>query len=121
MMPACVNLPRENTQRQYDYANGGLTRRFVATPQVVINGHIDIVGNNRAELTRGANGARLPANAPAVTLSGAALSIAAAPNPLGGVDVWLVRYDPRSVQGSIQAGANGGRTLTSAGSPASSP
>jgi hypothetical protein len=33
---------RENTQRQYDFTNGGLKRRFVATPQVVINGQIDI-------------------------------------------------------------------------------
>ena len=102
---------RENTQRQYDYTNGGLKRRFVATPQVVINGQIDIVGNNRAELTRAVNGARLPASAPALTVSGSSLSIAAAAAPSGGADVWLVRYDPRTVQVPIQAGENGGRTL----------
>lgn len=102
---------RENTQRQYDYTNGGLKRRFVATPQVVINGHIDIVGNNRAELTRAVNGAKLPAAAPALNLSGATLSIATAAAPSGGADVWLVRYDPRTVEVPIQAGENGGRTL----------
>jgi len=102
---------RENTQRQYDYTNGGLKRQFVATPQVVINGHIDIVGNKRAELTRAVDGAKLPANAPALTLSGARLTVAAASAPAGGADVWLVRYDPRTVQVPIQAGENGGRTL----------
>ena len=102
---------RENTQRQYDYTNGGLKRQFVATPQVVINGHIDIVGNKHAELTRAVDGAKLPANAPALTLSGNQLTIASAPAPSGGADVWLVRYDPRTVQVPIQAGENGGRTL----------
>ncbi len=102
---------RENTQRQYDYTNGGLKRQFVATPQVVINGHIDIVGNKRAELTRAVDGAKLPANAPALTLSGNKLTIASAPAPSGGADVWLVRYDPRTVEVPIQAGENGGRTL----------
>lgn len=102
---------RENTQRQYDYTNGGLHRQFVATPQVVINGHIDIVGTNKNELTRAVAGARLPATAPVLTLAGTKLSIAAAPAPSGGADVWLVRYDPRTVQVPIQAGENGGRTL----------
>lgn len=102
---------RENTQRQYDYTNGGLNREFVATPQVVINGRIDIVGNKRAELTQAIARARLPANAPALTLSGGKLSIAAATAPSGEADVWLVRYDPRTVQVPIKAGENGGRTL----------
>lgn len=102
---------RENTQRQYDYTNGGLKRRFVATPQVVINGHIDIIGNKRAELTQAIAGAKLPADAPALTLAGARLNIAAATAPAGGADVWLVRYDPRTVQVPIKAGENGGRTL----------
>jgi hypothetical protein len=102
---------KENTQRQYDYTNGGLNRRFVATPQVVINGRIDIVGNKRAELTQAIAGAKLPADAPALTLSGAKLTVAAATAPSGGADVWLVRYDPRTVQVPIQAGENGGRTL----------
>jgi hypothetical protein len=101
---------KENTQRQYDYANGGLNRRNVATPQVVINGRIDIVGNRRDELTRAIAGARLPADAPAFTLAASRLEIAAAAFS-GGADVWLVRYDPRTVQVPIGAGENGGRTL----------
>lgn len=102
---------RENTQRQYAYANGGLKRRNVATPQVVINGYVDIVGNNRSELVRAISGVKLVSGAPALTLSGANLSISAAAAPVGGADVWLVRYDPRIVQVPIRAGENGGRTL----------
>lgn len=102
---------KENTQRQYDYANGGLNRRNVATPQVVINGHIDIVGNRRDELVRAVNAAKLADTAPAITLSGRTLAIAAAASPAKTADVWLVRYDPRTVQVPIQAGENGGRTL----------
>ncbi len=100
---------KENTQRQYDYANGGLHRRNVATPQVVINGHVDIVGNRRDELIRAVDGARLSASAPAISLSGNTLTVAAA--SFTSADVWLVRYDPRTVQVPIQAGENGGRTL----------
>lgn len=102
---------RENTQRQYDYANGGLKRRNVATPQVVINGHVDIIGNNRDELNRAISGARLSSTGPALTLAGSKLAISAAPAPVGGADVWLVRYDPRTVQIPINAGENRGRTL----------
>lgn len=102
---------KENTQRQYDYANGGLKRRNVATPQVVINGHVDIVGNRRDELNRAISGAKLPASGPNLTLSGSTLSVATATAPGSGADVWLVRYDPRTVQVPIRAGENGGRTL----------
>jgi hypothetical protein len=101
----------ENTQRQWDYANGGLRRRNVATPQVVINGHVDIVGNRRAELDQAISGTKLPATAPALTVSGSSLTVAEATAPAGGADVWLVRFDPRTVQVPIKAGENGGRTL----------
>lgn len=102
---------KENTQRQYDYANGGLHRPNVATPQVVINGKIDIVGTRREELDRAISGARLPAGAPIIALTEARLSIGAAIAPSSAADVWLVRYDPRAVQVPIGAGENGGRTL----------
>ncbi len=101
----------ENTQRQYDYANGGLKRRNVATPQVVINGYVDIVGNNRSELVRAISGAKLPSSGPALAISGTNLSVSAATAPASGADVWLVRYDPRIIQVPIKAGENGGRTL----------
>ena len=102
---------KENTQRQYDYANGGLHRRNVATPQVVINGHVDIVGNRRDELVRAVDSSKLSASAPAISLFGDKVTVAAASSAAGNADVWLVRYDPSTVQVPIQAGENGGRTL----------
>lgn len=101
----------ENTQRQYDYANGGLNRRNVATPQVVINGHVDIVGANRDELNRAISSTKPLSTGPALTLAGSQLAISAASAPASSADVWLVRYDPRIVQVPIRAGENGGRTL----------
>lgn len=101
----------ENTQRQYDYANGGLKRGNVATPQVVINGTVDIIGNNRSDLNSAIAKAKLPAAAPVLMLSGSTLSIATASAPSAGADVWLIRYDPRVVQVPIKSGENSGRTL----------
>jgi hypothetical protein len=94
---------KENTQRQYDYANGGLHRRNVATPQVVINGHVDIVGNRREDLLRAVDGSRLPASAPAISRIGDRITVAAASAATGVADVWLVRYDPRTAQVPIQS------------------
>jgi len=102
---------RENTQRQYDYTNGGLNRRYVATPQVIINGHVDIIGANRAELANAIAGAKLSLEAPTISITGLEVAIAAGAPPAGGADVWLVRYDPRTVEVPIGAGENSGRTL----------
>ena len=60
---------------------------------------------------RAIDGARLSASAPAISITGATLNVAAATAPAANADVWLVRYDPRTVQVPIKAGENGGRTL----------
>lgn len=99
-----------NTQRQYDYA-AGLNRRNVATPEVIINGHIDITGLDRGELNRSIAVAKPTTSPPTVSLSGDTLALGAASAPAMGADVWLVRYDPRIVQVPIKAGENTGRTL----------
>ncbi|MES1199624.1 MAG: DUF1223 domain-containing protein [Pseudomonadota bacterium] len=96
----------ENTQRQYTYARG-LHRDNVATPQMVINGAIDLVGNNASAvnnaLARAAPVARLEADVNGVTLP--------ADPRLAGADIWLVRFDPRERDVAINAGENEGRTL----------
>ena len=102
---------RENTQRHYDDTYGSLERRFVATPPVVINGHIDTVGNERAELMRAVDEPELRANAPSVTLSGTNLTVADAPVPAGWADVCLVRCGPCTVHVPTQAGESGCRLL----------
>ena len=98
------------TARQWDYARG-LGHADVFTPQVVINGRRDGVGADPRELRaliaageRGDGGPTVAQQGPVVTLS------AAAP-PAKPADVWLVRYDPRTVQVPIKRGENGGKTL----------
>ncbi len=44
-------------------------------------------------------------------ITGNRVQIDAGKAPAGGADIWLVRYDPRTVQVAIRAGENGGRTL----------
>jgi len=97
------------TARQWDYAHG-LGHTQVFTPQVVVNGRKDGVGADpHAFQSLIAEGDRGP-RGPSLTLAGGAVAIGA-----GAVarpaDVWLVRYDPRTVQVPIQRGENGGKTL----------
>jgi len=100
---------REFTNRQYDYAHG-LGHANVYTPQIVLNGQQDLSGINRGQLDAAiARAARVPAYP--LSLAGDTLSIAAAAPPRAPADVWLVRYDPRTIEVPIQAGENGGRTL----------
>ncbi len=95
------------TARQWDYAHA-FHRGEVATPQVVVNGRADVVGNRRPDLEdlirredRGEGGPRVTIAGDRVTVSGAAAQAL----------VLLVRYDPRIIQVPIQRGENGGRTL----------
>lgn len=97
------------TDRQWDYARG-LRHTNVATPQVVVNGRLDVVGQSVSEIDGALKRAALTAGGPEVTLHGASLAIAGAA-PRRAADVWLVRYDPNTVQVSIRRGENGGKTL----------
>jgi hypothetical protein len=97
------------TARQWDYAHA-LGHDNVFTPQVVVNGRRDGVGIDATALRalliagdRGDGGPAVSIGPGAVTISAGAARKAA--------DVWLVRYDPRIVQVSIQRGENGGHTL----------
>jgi hypothetical protein len=96
------------TTRQWDYAHA-FGNDQVWTPQVVVNGRTNIVGSKLAPLEaliaktdRGAGGPAVALKGNAVTVNGTTAKPA---------DVWLVRYDPRSVEVAIKAGENGGRTL----------
>jgi hypothetical protein len=97
------------TKRQWDYARA-LHHKEVWTPQIVINGAVDIIGNRRDELDaairhadRGDAGPTITIAPGKVTISGAASAASA--------DVVLVRYDPRIVQVAIGAGENEGTTI----------
>lgn len=97
------------TERQRDYARG-LGHSGVFTPQVVVNGRKDGVGANPADFRRLIAAGERGDGGPSITISAERASVGAAP---GGqtADVWLVRYDPRTVQVPIQRGENRGKTL----------
>lgn len=97
------------TDRQWDYAHG-LRHANVATPQIVINGRADVVGNSLAEIEKTARSTPAPAG-PGLTLTADSLAIAAGPKPARPAQVWLVRYDPNTVQVPIKRGENTGKTL----------
>jgi len=96
------------TDRQWDYARG-LRHDSVATPQVVVNGRTDVVGQSVGEIDAALRRTRNAAG-PAVTLTGAAVSIAGAA-PGKAADVWLVRYNPGVQQVPVKRGENTGKTL----------
>jgi hypothetical protein len=97
------------TERQRDYSdrNNGAG---VATPQFWINGRQTVLGANNARVAQLA-AAGGPVAGPAVSASGAEARIGSAAAPNGGADVWLVRYDPRTINVAIRAGENSGRTI----------
>ena len=97
------------TDRQWDYARG-LRHTNVGTPQVVVNGRLDVVGQSVGEIDAALQRAALPSGGPAVTLSGGRATVAGG-TPKHPADVWLVRYDPTTVQVPIRRGENTGKTL----------
>jgi hypothetical protein len=98
------------TARQWDYAHA-FHRTQVFTPQVVVDGRRDGVGINPAEFTRlVGHGSAAPAT-PGLRLAARTVSIGVGPKPATAADVWLARYDPRTLQVAIRGGENGGKTL----------
>ncbi|WP_158545089.1 DUF1223 domain-containing protein [Dyella monticola] len=96
------------TQRQWDYAHHR-RRNTVWTPQVYINGRTDLVGTDRSQLLEAIGNAQR--SGPAIDWSGQSITIEASTKSSGAADVWLVRYDPRTLQVPIGGGENSGRTL----------
>lgn len=98
------------TDRQWDYARA-FRRDNVFTPEVVVNGRADVVGQNRAELEaliqRETSGTKVPD----VSIANGQVRIGAADVHTSNAEVWLVRYDPRIEQVPIARGENEGRTL----------
>ena len=97
------------TQRQWDYAKG-LNHEQVWTPQVVINGRTDITGT-KAQPLASLIAATPPVTGPTLAIKGDSVTVSAAAAPKRAADVWLVRYDPRTIAVSVKAGENDGRTL----------
>ncbi len=96
------------TKRQRDYSNG-LRHDNVWTPQVVVNGRADTTATRPGQLEK-LIAATAKVAGPALTVADGQVMVAAA-KTAGPADVWLVRYDPRTVEVQVKAGENGGRTL----------
>jgi len=96
------------TDRQIAYARA-LHHEGPFTPQVVVDGRADVVGNARPEIEQLIRAGRL--DGPSVNLGPVSVEVGAGAAPGAPADVWLVRYDPRTVQVPIRAGENTGRTL----------
>ena len=98
------------TRRQWDYAHA-FHRSEVFTPEIVVNGRADVVGANRAELEALIARESKTLAGPEVEVTDDVVRIGPTDNRQTNADVWLVRYDPNTVQVPIQAGENEGRTL----------
>lgn len=97
------------TDRQWDYAKG-LRHDNVATPQVVVNGRLDVVGQSVPEIDAALRRAALAAGGPALTWQGDRVAVTGVA-PARPAEVWLVRYDPNTVQVPVKRGENTGKTL----------
>jgi len=98
------------TDRQVNYART-LRERNVYTPQVVINGTRAIVGNRPGELKQAVGNSRKIYGGPSIRAKGNLVNISKSNNKQRNTKVWLVRYDPRTLNVAIKSGENGGRTL----------
>jgi hypothetical protein len=95
------------TDRQYQYAHA-MHEGNVYTPQVVVNGLIAGVGAAPGEMEALIGRAeRRPG--PSVAISGGSVEIGAA--AAQAADVWLVRYDSRTIEVPVLRGENAGKTL----------
>ena len=97
----------EFTVRQVSYERG-LGHSGPFTPQIVVNGSSDTVGNELREVQRLVSASRL--HGPQISLDGFTVSIGAAAFTTS-ADVWLVRYEPRTINVSVARGENEGVTL----------
>jgi hypothetical protein len=97
------------TQRQWDYARAN-GRNIVGTPQLIINGRRFVTGGNRAEVDMAIESSRSGPGAPALKVDRGRIIVGAAPAAKPAT-VWLVSYDPRTINVPIRAGENDGRTL----------
>jgi hypothetical protein len=98
------------TQRQRDYARG-LSLRNVYTPQMVVNGSRDLVGNRLSDVERALSQAAPLTAGPSLSISPGRVTLGARPALARAATVWHVTYDPAVVQVPIRRGENGGKTL----------
>jgi hypothetical protein len=77
----------------------------------VVNGRVEGVGADPGEIEGLMSRADRGATGPAVTLADGSAEIGAASAPAEAADVWLVRYDPRTLEVQVRRGENAGKLL----------
>ena len=97
------------TDRQWDYAHAN-ARAVVATPQLIVNGRGFVNGGDRSEVDKAIQRYRMAATGPKLQLAQGQIIVGSAPSSRQAA-VWLVSYDPRTLQVPIRAGENDGRSL----------
>jgi hypothetical protein len=96
-------------QRLYMKAAG---QREVYTPQVVVDGLAQTDrGSAEGAPALVAAAARRQAPAPAMTIRGARLQVGSGRLPVGGADVWMVRYQAQPRETPVKDGENRGVTV----------
>jgi len=98
------------TDRQWGYARA-MHQGSVYTPQVVVNGRVEGVGADPGEIENLMSRADRTAPGPDIVISGSSVEIGAAAAPSQAADVWLARYEPRSLDVPVSRGENAGKTL----------
>ncbi len=98
----------EFTERQVAY-EAPLGNRGPFTPQIVVNGSEDTVGNRLSDIENLIGRART--DGPPVSLADGAVHIGSSSTPGRWADIWLVRYQPGVIEVPVVRGENTGRTL----------
>ena len=98
------------TARQYAYARS-LGDAGVYTPEIIVNGRAEGVGDTVSEMDSLARKADRGASGPNVSFESGAVVVGEGRAPSGGAEVWLALYDPGVAEVSVARGENAGRTL----------
>jgi hypothetical protein len=99
----------EFTERQIAY-EAPLNHDGPFTPQIVVDGHADTVGN-RIGAIEALIASSDHRDRPTLRLGKTDLSVGSGNAPAGGADIWLVTYDPRLLEVPVGRGENAGRTV----------
>jgi hypothetical protein len=100
----------EFTQRQLVYESK-LGHSGAFTPQIVVGGKADVVGNDLQELEALIAAAKPAEAAPGIDMADGRVTVGAGTAPQQPADIWLVRYDPNISEVPVARGENRRRTL----------
>ena len=103
----------EFAERQRDYLKRLAVRGGGVTPQVVVDGRLQVAAAKPEQVDELVKQARKePHDPPDMELNALRVVVGSGRAGRGGADVWLVRYDPQPQSVQIKRGDNRGRTLT---------